>query len=188
MDINWTAREKKYSNQAQYRLQDNCLYDSTDIAAAGSATRFNLFAPKSGTNRYETNLVKDGALSGQNAFRVLGMRFVPEPGQGQPDIQALVRGYARVHINQQTDLQHFHLFDMPSGSGIYATADGAAAAVTYANNGAPHITNALKLRAPWIIEPDEAFGMELVYQAAPSLTAQIKVFGKLDGVEYVPRR
>lgn len=179
--------------QPKYRREHAPKYDSFLYPAAGGPTRQQLFAPRQGAGIFQTNLIKDGSLSGENDLEVEAIRFIPDPAADPRDTSALMGGYLRAAINE-TDLARFHLWDLPGGVGVHLAASqggevaaGGAVIHRFAANGTPDIRNIRVLAEPFTIEPNEAFFVECVWPAALTLQAATRFWVYLDGVETKPR-
>jgi hypothetical protein len=173
-----------------FRRQHEPLWDSFLYPAAAGPVVQRLFAPRQGVNNYQTNLTKDGSLSGQNAFTVRAVRFLPHVAADPRDVLLLMDNVTRINVND-VDLGMFHGWDIPAGAGVSLQSDQGgivlAVAHTYASNGEPNIKNIRVLADPFTIQPNEAFFTETEWQAIAVLQAATRFWIYLDGTEVKPR-
>ena len=179
--------------QGKYRMQDEPIYDSFLYPAAAGPIRQRVFAPLQGANDYQTNLRSPGRLSGDNAFNVRGVGFLPEPDADPRDVGALIRNLTDIYVNPDIRHVRWHGWHLPAGAGVSLAADQGglvgAVAFTFASNGVPHRDNirVLAKEARFTLEPSEQFYGESDWTAIRVLQAAVRYWVYLFGVETRPR-
>ena len=175
------SRTKRYEHEPTY---DSFLYP----AAAGPADQ-RLFAPLQGVGLFQTNLIKDGSLSGHNEFKVMAIRFVPDIEADPRDVADLCNGRGELWLNKNR-YANFHNFDLPGGVGIHLNSEqgGLVAAIAhrFASNGLPAIHNIRVLEEPFVIEGNESIYWDSEWPAAFVPQAAVRYWLYLDGVELKP--
>jgi hypothetical protein len=153
------------------------LYDSADITAAGD---ISFFQNPSGRSELLTNVKTAGQLSWPKRFSVKAIRLVPEPGTVLTDLLALYQNSIfRLGVGEKNYLT-VPAFMLTPGLGLEL--QGAAGAITYANNGRPDHRNIYSLIHSVYLPPVQNFAASLQILAAASFsTAGFALWCFLEG-------